>query len=115
MSNVAVLLGKRVRELRVARGLSQELLAERAGLSVPTLSRIERGSHDAAVDKIVAIMNALGVRADSLFEPVISADDKPDRLAQALRATRLLAPEDQERAAVILEAFVGGATGPDKR
>ena len=115
MSDVAVLLGNRVRELRVARGLSQEALAESAGLSVPTLSRIERGAHDAAVNKIVAIMNALDVRADALFAPVMSADDKPDRLALALRTARLLAPEDQERAAVILEAFVGGAAGPGQR
>src|SRR5205814_1213795 len=39
-------VGQRLRELRVARGLSAKSVAQRAGLAPQSLSRIELGQHD---------------------------------------------------------------------
>jgi transcriptional regulator with XRE-family HTH domain len=41
--NAKVLIGKRIQELRKARGLSQEKIAEKADISSTYLSRIECG------------------------------------------------------------------------
>lgn len=60
--------GDRVRALRIARGLSQEQLAERAGLHRTYISSLERGQRNVGLDNIHAIAQALEVRPSQLFE-----------------------------------------------
>lgn len=62
--------GARVRELRVARGLSQEVLAERAGIHRTYVSDLERGARNVGIDNIIAIAGALGVPPAHLFGTV---------------------------------------------
>lgn len=53
-------LGKRIRELRQQRGLSQEKLAEYINIATNTLSNIERGQafmSAALFDRLIAILN----------------------------------------------------------
>ena len=59
--------GQRVRELRLARNLSQEELAFRAGLHRTYLGGIERGERNPALRNIAAIAEALGVAIQELF------------------------------------------------
>lgn len=40
MGNIKNLLGKRIKEIRKRRGLTQEKLAELAGIEIPSLSNI---------------------------------------------------------------------------
>ena len=51
-------LGSRIRAVRKARGLNQNQLAERAGLSRQTVSIFERGN-DVNVDSFLSILRAL--------------------------------------------------------
>jgi transcriptional regulator with XRE-family HTH domain len=60
--------GERVRALRMAKGLSQEQLAERAGLHRTYVSSLERGQRNVGLDNIHAIARALEVRPSQLFE-----------------------------------------------
>jgi transcriptional regulator with XRE-family HTH domain len=60
--------GQRVRALREARGLSQEQLAELAGVHRTYLSSLERGERNVGLDNIHAIAQALGVPTAELFE-----------------------------------------------
>ncbi|GAB2882728.1 helix-turn-helix domain-containing protein [Streptomyces mayteni] len=60
--------GDRLRQFRRARGLTQEGLAERAGLSLPTIKKIERGG-TARIETYHALARALGIRTSMLFEP----------------------------------------------
>lgn len=53
--------GRILRELRVAKGLTQEELAFRADMSVPYLSDIERGRSSPSLALIVDLALALGV------------------------------------------------------
>ena len=62
--------GSRVRELRLARQLSQEELAERAGLHRNYVGGVERGERNIALVNIHRIAEALGVRPGELFEPM---------------------------------------------
>ena len=59
--------GMRVRELRRAAGLSQEQLAERAGLHRTYIGGIERGERNVGVLNLVQIARALRVRPSELL------------------------------------------------
>ena len=67
MDNLRVAFGKRVRELRKARGLSQEELAHRAGIHWTYLGGIERGVRNPALVNIGRIARALRVPLVELF------------------------------------------------
>jgi XRE family transcriptional regulator, regulator of sulfur utilization len=60
-------MGKTVREIRLARGLSQAELAERAGLSREYVNKIEAGKYDPPLSTINALAEALGVPARRLM------------------------------------------------
>jgi transcriptional regulator with XRE-family HTH domain len=58
---------QRLRELRGERGLTLADVAERAGIDVSTLSRLECGKRRLALDHIPALAAALGVSTDELL------------------------------------------------
>nr|MDT0663478.1 helix-turn-helix transcriptional regulator [Micromonospora sp. DSM 115978] len=60
--------GQRVRDLREAQGVSQEHLADLAGIHRTYLSSLERGQRNVGLDNILALARALGVPAARLFE-----------------------------------------------
>jgi transcriptional regulator with XRE-family HTH domain len=68
-SNLKILRGKQ--------GMSQEKLADRAGLHRTQLSVIERGQSNVMVDTLVALAEALGVNA---IELLVESNEVPVRL-----------------------------------
>lgn len=66
--------GLRVRELRQAKGLSQEALADLAGIHRTYASDLERGGRNVGLDNIHAIAGALGVSPAELFEGLPSGE-----------------------------------------
>lgn len=67
MADIQALFGQRVRELRKARGFSQEELAHRAGMHYTYLGGIERGERNPALLNISRLAKALGVSLADLF------------------------------------------------
>ena len=59
-------VGGRVREVRSHRALSQDQLAEMAGISRPYLSAIERGEQNVGLVNLVRIAHALRVDPSDL-------------------------------------------------
>ncbi len=60
-------LAKRVRRLRVARGWSQEVLADAAGLHRTYIGSIERGERNVSLEAMERIAQALEIPLAELF------------------------------------------------
>ncbi len=59
--------GKRVRELRASRGISQELLADLAGLDRSYISSVERGERNISIVNIQKVAVAFNVTLEHMF------------------------------------------------
>jgi transcriptional regulator with XRE-family HTH domain len=60
-------LGKRLTELREARGFTQRQLAEKAGLSAAFLSEVENGKRNLSSGKLLRLADELGGSLDYLM------------------------------------------------
>lgn len=67
MENIKSLLGKRIKELRRERNLSQEKLAENIGIDPNNLSRIENGKNYPSAETIVKIADAFNIEVYKLY------------------------------------------------
>jgi len=75
------LLGAEIRDARLARKLRLEDLAKRAGISVATLKRLEKGDPTLAMGRFLEVLTAL---SPSLLDGVVQAVRK-DAAGDALR------------------------------
>ena len=64
-------VARRIGETRKRRGLTQEELAARAGISPTHMGVIERGIKVPNLDTFVSLANALEVSADELLQDVV--------------------------------------------
>ena len=65
--DILKLVGRRIRDLRKERGLSQELLGEKGGFHYSYIGQIERGEKNIALLNIAKIADALDVSISQLF------------------------------------------------
>jgi len=99
MGEVAELVGKRIREYRLIKGLSQEELAHLANMHASHVGQIERGEKSPTLDSLEKIVEALGISFEELFRFNLrkaSADlDTPfiDKVAAYLKD---MTPEEQK-------------------
>lgn len=70
-------LGKRIKELRKAKGIKANFVAEKVGLSPAMLSAIEREKCNATVQQLVALADFFGVSLDYL----VRGNDFDNRLS----------------------------------
>lgn len=88
MSTVLVRFGVRLREVRLGAGVSQEKLADLAGLHRTYVSSVERGLRNISLENIDRLAAALGVELADLMprrepqprsRPATSPRDRPAR------------------------------------
>lgn len=60
-------IGARIRAVRKERGMTQEQLAEAAGIGPTHVSHVENGTTKLSVQALIAIINALECSADELL------------------------------------------------
>lgn len=99
-------LGKHIRSLRKARGLTQELLAKRSALSPDTVRRMEHGSFSPTIHTLRKLCTGLKLQLSTLFASLeLGCSDErrelldflsgrsPAQLARLARIMRFLADE----------------------
>lgn len=67
------LVGSRIREVRLKKGMSQAALAEKAKISLPQIGSIERGKSVMLLSTFIRIAEALQVSTDLLLRPDVPA------------------------------------------
>ena len=85
--------GEKLKELRVAAGMTQEQLATRSGTSKQNISRYELDERQPSLTMAKAIADALGVSLDDFREVMPSQTEKDARLLAWFRS---LPPEKQK-------------------
>lgn len=61
-------LGRNIRRLREAKGLSQEQFADEAGIHRTYVSDLERGSRNPTIRVVERVASALGVTASEILK-----------------------------------------------
>lgn len=70
-SEIAQLLGNRIRSLRITKNMTMEELAMESGMDYSQISRIERGKISTSVYQIYIITSILDVGIHDFFEEII--------------------------------------------
>lgn len=65
--DICEVVGKRLRELRTLKGLSQEEMAELAGVNAKYYSEVERGKRNMTIRVMEKIVTNLGITLEELF------------------------------------------------
>lgn len=68
-------MGVRIRQLRKAKGWSQDVLAKKCGISMSFLGHIERGTRIMSLETFSGICGALGAGADEILWGVANPSD----------------------------------------
>lgn len=107
----AGLIGKRIYKRRKELKLTQDSLAERAGLSQSFLTYVERGEKGLGFDSIIKISSALETSTDYLLTGVAMKEESN----YVLRLFELLDESQREHAVEILKRLlvIGGHTLPE--
>lgn len=61
-------LGKKIKKLRLSRGLTQQKLADASEIDIRTVQRIEKGEHGVGLHIIFAIADAFEMTVSDLFK-----------------------------------------------
>ena len=75
MSNIAKVVGQRIRNYRTQKGLSQDKLAELSGFHPTYIGQLERGEKNATLESVEKITSALRISLSTLFEGIDSVSD----------------------------------------
>ena len=97
-------IGKRIQDLRIARGLTQSQLATAISLSRTSITNIENGRQKVLVHTLVEIASALDVRVGDILQTFRSVESAPvkgtvfDKLNDADRKliTTLVSPNQEK-------------------
>ena len=102
---IAMVLGEKIKDLRLACNLTQEELAEKAGISPNYLGALERGEKRPSFTAFIKLANALEVSADLLLADVTSVGYtvKESVLAEKLEG---LSQQDRQEIYEVVDVMV---------
>ena len=103
MTDVLEKIGKHIKDLRGEKKLSQQSLAELAGISYKYLGEIERGQVNLSVEILIKIAESLLVPPGDLLNDVITDETRTISKIKSIFAD--LSKKDSELAIEILNVF----------
>ena len=107
-------IGERIRRRRLELHLSQEQLAERAGISVNTLSRLECGQSSTSINKFRRILLALDADANYLIGMEVSKVKEAGGDEQVFLRFRHLEDKEQKVVAKTMIALLNALEEREK-
>ncbi len=93
-------LGKKIKQMRISRGYTQEKLSEMADISQKALSSIEIGENFVTADTLDKLITALETTSEELF--ATNKVKEPKELLQKINQNIALIGEDSARLEIIL-------------
>ena len=111
-SQKLIQLGERIRQKRKDSHLSQETFAEKAGISVNTVSRIEGGQSAMSVEIFAKLVEVLDTDADELLGRR-AKEKENDPVETAAARIRRLKPKEQKIVLKTMKALMDGMEGKD--
>ena len=105
-------LGERTRQKRKDSHLSQETFAEKAGISVNTVSRIEGGQAAMSVEIFAKLVEVLDTDADELLGRR-AKEKENDPVETTAARIRRLKPKEQKIVLKTMKALMDGMEGKD--
>ncbi|MFV0420804.1 helix-turn-helix domain-containing protein [Oleidesulfovibrio sp.] len=104
MANSLESIGRKIRIRRRHANLTQQALAERAGISYKYLGEIERGQGNLSVEILLKIVSALGIAAGDILD---TAEPKKPQTAQQIQTLcSKMSPEQVLLALALLETLL---------
>lgn len=105
--------GDRLRDARIAKGMTQEQLAAQIGVAKSTLTGYEKGNREPDLYKIKKIINVLGVDSKYLLgaeheieKPATNDDGLEPARKSLMDLVMSLSPEEQVRAEAYLQCLI---------
>ena len=98
------LIGIRIKHLRQERGLSQEALSEKVGISSKYISSIERGKENPTLDIIIKLASALQVEIEDVFK-ISHEESNPKKLREIIN--HLLADAEENKLQLVVKILKG--------
>lgn len=90
-------IGKNIRKYRKKAGMTQDELAEKAGLSTNYIGSMERGEKTPSLESFINIVNALGVSSDLLLCDIL---DNGYQVKASLLSEKLCSVSQTKRASI---------------
>ena len=116
-----VMVGARISMLRVDRGMSQAMLAERIGVTFRQMQKYERGANRIGASRLSQVASVLGVSVGELFEssqpesPGLNSSVRllaePDALRVLKAYARTTSPRVRLCIAKLVESIAGRTPG----
>lgn len=109
-------VGAFIRQQRERANLSLRRLADRAGISNPYLSQIERGIRNPSADILKRLSRALEISAETLYSRAGLIEERPatPTVVEAVEADRALSPRQKQVLLDLYRALVDASTTADE-
>lgn len=103
-------LGDRIQDLRKQKGLTQEALAKKVGVSLTQMARYETKGVQPPADTLMKLANIFGTTVDYIVngatEDKAKAQLKDAELLQQFKEVELLTDKDKSIIKTLIEAFL---------
>lgn len=108
-------VGSFIRQQRERSAISLRKLAERAGISNPYLSQVERGLRKPSAEILKSIARGLSISAETLYERagLLEGNERAD-VETAIRSDATLTDRQKQALAEIYRSFVSGQDDEEK-
>ena len=99
------MIGSRIQEIRTKKGITQDQLSEKVGISPKYLSSIERGKENPTLKTILSLADSLGVKPDEFFNN-LEIEDPEERRSMIIHLLEEADDEQLKLAFKVLSAII---------